>query len=134
MLPLADQVDELQVHHDRLVLLAELDRCFHIHGAALIAIGRPGLLPAWPPAVVFPFARSPRRAAGPMTPGPGPGRQIASSARSPVRIRTASSTGLTKILPSPMRPVLALFSMASITWWTIWSGTTISSFTFGTKS
>src|SRR6188768_178075 len=73
MLPLADQVDELQVHHDRLVLLAELDRCFHIHGAALIAIGRPGLLPAWPPAVVFPFARSPRRAAGPMTPGPGPG-------------------------------------------------------------
>ena len=38
---------------------------------------------------------------------------MASAARSPVRIRTASSTGITKILPSPMRPVLALFSIAS---------------------
>src|SRR5580704_14188022 len=59
---------------------------------------------------------------------------MASSPRSPVRMRTASSTGTTKIFPSPMRPVLALFSMASITSLTRLSGTTTSTFTLGTKS
>ena len=49
-------------------------------------------------------------------------------------MRTASSTGATKIFPSPIRPVLALFSIASMTLPTMESGTTISSFTFGTKS
>ena len=42
-------------------------------------------------------------------------RQMASSPVSPVRMRTALSMELTKILPSPIRPVLALFSMASST-------------------
>ena len=40
----------------------------------------------------------------------------------------------TKIFPSPIRPVLALFSTASRTWWTSPSGTTTSILTFGTKS
>jgi hypothetical protein len=34
-----------------------------------------------------------------------PHPQIASSPRSPVRIRNTSSTGVTKIFPSPNRPV-----------------------------
>ena len=41
--------------------------------------------------------------------------QMRLSPRSPVRMRTTSSTGMTKILPSPMRPVLAAFSIASTT-------------------
>jgi hypothetical protein len=40
--------------------------------------------------------------------------QIASAPRSPVRMRIACSTSKTKILPSPMRPVRAAFSIASI--------------------
>ena len=40
---------------------------------------------------------------------------MASAPRSPVRIRITSSTGRTKILPSPIRPVLAAFSMAPTT-------------------
>jgi hypothetical protein len=60
--------------------------------------------------------------------------KIASSPRSPVRMRTASSICETKIFPSPIRPVFAVFSMASITWVTSASGTTISILILGTKS
>jgi hypothetical protein len=41
--------------------------------------------------------------------------QIASEPRSPVRMRIACSTSMTKILPSPIRPVRAAFSIASTT-------------------
>ena len=41
--------------------------------------------------------------------------QRAPSPFSPVRIRTASSTGMTKILPSPIFPVLAALAMVSTT-------------------
>ena len=60
--------------------------------------------------------------------------QTASSPRSPVRIRIASSMPTMKILPSPMRPVLAVFSIDSITWFTWLSAMTSSILTFGTKS
>src|SRR5262249_49523039 len=63
----------------------------------------------------------------------GPG-QIASLPVSPVRIRTASSTFDTKILPSPIRPVFAEAMMASIAFSTMPSPSTSSSFTFGRKS
>src|SRR5205085_1988377 len=46
---------------------------------------------------------------------------------SPVRMRIASSTGDTKILPSPMRPVEAAFTIASTTVFSCSSLTTISS-------
>lgn len=39
----------------------------------------------------------------------------AESPRSPVRMRTASSTGMTKILPSPILPVLAVFMIVETT-------------------
>src|SRR3989440_570172 len=58
----------------------------------------------------------------------------AGSPRSPVRMRTTSSTLLTKILPSPMRPVLADRSIASKAFGTISSERTTSIFTFGRKS
>jgi len=45
---------------------------------------------------------------------------------SPVRIRTTSSTLVTKIFPSPIRPVRADFSTSSTTWATRSSGTMIS--------
>lgn len=45
-----------------------------------------------------------------------------------------SSTGETKIFPSPMRPVLAVRSIASSTEGTSDSGTTTSILIFGTKS
>src|SRR5947209_13119 len=60
--------------------------------------------------------------------------QIASPPRSPVRMRTTSSIGNTKIFPSPMRPVLAAFSIVSTTSATCSSRTMISSFTLGRKS
>ena len=40
----------------------------------------------------------------------------ASAPVSPVRMRTTCSRSKTKILPSPILPVLADFSMASMTW------------------
>src|SRR3546814_15163253 len=43
------------------------------------------------------------------------GTQIASESLSPVRIRRTVSTGTTKILPSPMRPVFAAADIASTT-------------------
>src|SRR5262245_11128170 len=58
----------------------------------------------------------------------------ASSPRSPVRIRTTSSTEVTKIFPSPIRPVRADFSIVSTTFDTMSSLTMISSLTFGRKS
>src|SRR6185369_1118623 len=58
----------------------------------------------------------------------------ASTPRSPVRMRTASSTGMTKIFPSPIFPDLAARSMASTTLATWSSSTTTSIFTLGRKS
>src|SRR5579884_130302 len=58
----------------------------------------------------------------------------ASAPRSPVRMRTASSTSDTKILPSPILPVLAAPRMASTARWARSSVITISNFTFGRKS
>ena len=52
-------------------------------------------------------------------PYPWPGNPVGYSASalvSPVRMRTAWAISSTKILPSPMRPVLAAFWMASTTW------------------
>src|SRR3546814_582568 len=60
------------------------------------------------------------------------GTQIASESLSPVRIRRTVSTGTTKILPSPMRPVCAADAIASTTRSARLSSTTTSSFTFGT--
>jgi len=42
-----------------------------------------------------------------------------------VRIRMASKTSVTKILPSPILPVLAAFTMASVTFVRSESGATI---------
>ena len=50
--------------------------------------------------------------------------------RSPVRTRTASVTGMTKSLPSPMFPVRAASQMILITASTFWSETTTSTLTF----
>ena len=60
--------------------------------------------------------------------------QIASEPVSPVRMRIASSTEDTNILPSPMRPVWAALRMASTAPSTMSSPSTISSFTLGRKS
>src|SRR5215468_643223 len=60
--------------------------------------------------------------------------QMASLPVSPVRMRIASSTVETKILPSPIRPVLAAFWMASSALGSISSPSTTSSFTLGRKS
>jgi hypothetical protein len=49
-------------------------------------------------------------------------------------MRMTSSTGTTKIFPSPMRPVFAARSIASTTRPTSESATTTSTFTFGRKS
>src|SRR5207247_129128 len=54
--------------------------------------------------------------------------------RSPVRMRMAVSTGVTKILPSPMLPVLSAAATTSATLSTNWSGTTTSILIFGRKS
>src|SRR5205807_6762858 len=58
----------------------------------------------------------------------------APSSRSPVRIRTAVDTGFTKILPSPMLPVLAAAATISTTFEAIGSGTTTSILILGMKS
>src|SRR5262249_30955491 len=60
--------------------------------------------------------------------------QRASIPRSPVRMRITSSTGRTKIFPSPIFPDLAARSMASTTRGAWSSSTTISIFTLGRKS
>src|ERR1035441_1516753 len=60
--------------------------------------------------------------------------QMASSPFSPVLMRRTSSTGLTNILPSPTRPVLAACSIVLTTLLTISSLTMISSLTLGMKS
>jgi hypothetical protein len=49
-------------------------------------------------------------------------------------MRSALSTGMTKILPSPMRPVCAAAAIASTTRSASASSTTTSSFTLGRKS
>src|SRR5882724_5293707 len=49
-------------------------------------------------------------------------------------MRMAVSTGVTKILPSPMLPVLAAAATTSATLSTNWSGTTTSILIFGRKS
>ena len=59
---------------------------------------------------------------------------IAFSPVSPVLILTASSTGVTKIFPSPILPVLALCLIASTTLLTSSSGMTTSNLIFGRKS
>src|SRR5688500_16128567 len=61
-------------------------------------------------------------------------RQIASSPRSPVRMRTASSIGSITIFPSPIRPVFAEETIVSTTVSAMWSGVTISILIFGKKS
>ena len=82
MLPRADQVHELQVHQFGTLFLRQ--------GNGFLC-GHTGLSSFTLTQSLF--AR--------------PWIQSASSPRSPVRIRMTSSTLLTKILPSPMRPVLA---------------------------
>src|SRR3970282_1119412 len=59
---------------------------------------------------------------------------MASCPRSPVRMRMTSSTLVTKIFPSPIRPVRADFSTSSTTWATRSSGTMISILSLGRKS
>jgi len=58
----------------------------------------------------------------------------ASAPVSPVRIRITCSIGVTKILPSPILPVRAARSSASMAWSTISSDTAASIFTLGRKS
>ncbi len=53
---------------------------------------------------------------------------------SPVRIRQTDSTGSTKILPSPMLPVLTLLMIVSITLFTEAASTTISTLILGMNS
>ena len=65
---------------------------------------------------------------------PPPERQTAASSVSPVRMRTTCSTEVTKILPSPILPVLAALTMASMQRSTSSSLTTTSTFTLGRKS
>src|SRR5271165_3953134 len=60
--------------------------------------------------------------------------QMASRPRSPVRMRMTSSTELMKILPSPIRPVRAAFTIASIARSTTESSQTTSIFTLGRRS
>ena len=60
--------------------------------------------------------------------------QIAASLVSPVRMRITWSTSLTKILPSPILPVRAAFTIASIALSRRFSGTTTSTLTLGRKS
>src|SRR6516225_12242465 len=60
--------------------------------------------------------------------------QRASLPVSPVRMRTTCSSGETKIFPSPIFPVRAERSMASMTWSTSASSTAASIFTLGRKS
>src|SRR6185312_5181248 len=60
--------------------------------------------------------------------------QMASSPRSPVRIRITSSTEEMKIFPSPIRPVRAELTIASTARSTILSSQTTSIFTLGRKS
>src|SRR5581483_9495921 len=60
-------------------------------------------------------------------------RHSAASPRSPVRIRTASSTVEINILPSPISPVRAASSMISATSSARSSGTTTSILTFGSR-
>src|SRR6476619_7967866 len=59
--------------------------------------------------------------------------QIAFSPVSSVRIRIAFSIGRTKILPSPILPVLAESEIALTAFSTMLSTTTISTFTLGKK-
>src|SRR5262249_12710499 len=112
VLPEAEQVEEFQVHRLDLAILRERQHvlcrlCCHAHASCCeLLLGLLGRL----------------------------GDQMASLPRSPVRMRMISSIGRTKIFPSPMRPVLAAFSMASTTSTTCSSRTMISSFTLGRKS
>src|SRR5665647_756013 len=88
---------------------------------------------------------SPRGPAGDAAPGPSStpcacglgGREacyfMASLPRSPVRVRTASSTGVTKILPSPIWLLLSEATMALTMRSTSSSNTTISTFILGWK-
>src|SRR5262249_50062711 len=59
---------------------------------------------------------------------------MASSPRSPVRIRITSSTGVIKIFPSPMLPVWAAAIIVSTTISSRWSGMMISILVLGRKS
>ena len=63
-----------------------------------------------------------------------PGAYSAMSPLSAVRMRTASSTGRTKILPSPILPVAAACVIAPITDWTDSSLTTTSILILGSRS
>src|SRR5665647_1279315 len=88
---------------------------------------------------------SPRGPAGDAAPGPSStpcacglgGREacylMASRPRLPVRVRTASSTGVTKILPSPICLVLSEATMALTMRSTSFSNTPISTFILGWK-
>src|SRR5262249_12785831 len=58
----------------------------------------------------------------------------AKSSFSPVRMRWACSMEVTKILPSPILPVLAALMMAWIAWSTWLSESTVSILTLGKKS
>ena len=60
--------------------------------------------------------------------------QTAASERSPVRMRMASSTGSTKILPSPILPERAVSMMTSMARSTSSSASTSSPLTLGRKS
>src|SRR5262249_8375502 len=112
VLPETEEVEELEVHGLDLVVFRELQHvlcrlCCHAHASCCELLL--GLLDHL-------------------------GDQMASPPRSPVRMRMISSIGSTKIFPSPIRPVLAAFSMVSTTSTTCSSRTMISSFTFGRKS
>src|SRR6185437_13266842 len=67
------------------------------------------------------------------SPCPDAVRQSAAEPVSPVRMRTASSTFRTKILPSPILPVAAAALIASTALPTAESSTTASSCTLGRK-
>src|SRR5690606_2798859 len=114
VLPGAREVDELAIDHHGPVLLGVLQDVTWLHRASLCS--------------------APCPARGFVDCGSSRFRQIASSPVSPVRMRMTSSTGVTKILPSPMRPVRAASVMVATTCRTLSSGTMISSLTLGTES
>src|SRR4029079_12237431 len=108
VLPRAEQIAELEVDRLDLVVLGELENvlwCLCCHASPSSGPGSAARAHRW--------------------------NQMAALPRSPVRIRMISSMGRTKILPSPMRPVFADFSIVSTTSATCSSRTMISSFTFG---
>ena len=83
------------------------------------------LPPAFPPRVPRARRRARGRLAGPI----GPPRRVRRCGCAPPPPRR-----ITKSLPSPMRPVLAAFTIVSITSGARPSGTTTSSWTFGSRS